>query len=144
MFCLSTRSPLSSGDASRQDVLAFVLLFYHAAMAPAPVSLFSKLCRKFASRSRRGPLILHGSSSPSIGRMGTWSASSVSQLYMYQQKTNSGSRMATCAEAHQNCHCISVLCSFSHSLPSPKRAWTCHHIPQEMTIQGAGITNIIC
>ena len=45
--------------------------------------------------------MLSGNSSPSTGRMGIWSVSSVSQLYMNQQKTNSGSRMATCvAQLH--------------------------------------------
>ena len=85
----------------------------HAAIAPAPVNFFSRLCRKLASRSRRGPLMLQGSSSPSIGRMGTWSFSSVSQLYMYQQKKNSGSRMATCTRTHEcSAACMaSVECS---------------------------------
>ena len=68
----------------------------HAAIAPALVSFFSRLCRKLASRSSRAPSMLQGTTSPSTGEMGIWSPSSFSEFYMYHQKTNSGRSTATC------------------------------------------------
>ena len=57
-------------DPMRQDALGFRPAPNQAPTAPAPDSFCSRLDRKLASRSSRGPLRLHGSSSPSLGRMG--------------------------------------------------------------------------
>ena len=61
----------------------------------APGTARSRLFKNLASLTVRGPRMLHGSSSPSFGRIGI--RSSRSHLYMYAQNMNSGIWTASCA-----------------------------------------------